>query len=76
MNFTPDRPLRIGTRRSPLAMTQAEMTMVAIKAAHGLPDEAVQLVPMLTTGDKIQDRPLADIGGKALWDEGAGTRAG
>lgn len=65
--FTADRPLRIGTRRSPLALAQAEMTMAAIKVAHQLPDEAVMLVPMLATGDKIQDRPLADIGGKALW---------
>ena len=41
--------------------------MAAIKAAHNLPDDAVVLVPMLATGDKIQDRPLAEIGGKALW---------
>ncbi len=41
--------------------------MAALKAAHNLADEAVVLVPMLATGDKIQDRPLADIGGKALW---------
>ena len=65
--FTAERPLRIGTRRSPLALAQAEMTMAAMKVAHNLPDEAVMLVPMLATGDKIQDRPLADIGGKALW---------
>jgi hydroxymethylbilane synthase len=43
------------------------MTRAAMKAAHNLPDDAVTLVPMLATGDKIQDRPLADIGGKALW---------
>jgi hydroxymethylbilane synthase len=43
------------------------MTKAAMKAAHNLPDDAVTLVPMLATGDKIQDRPLADIGGKALW---------
>jgi hydroxymethylbilane synthase len=65
--FTSTRPLRIGTRRSPLALAQAEMTAAAIKAALGLADEAVQLVPMLASGDKIQDRPLAEIGGKALW---------
>ena len=67
ITFSSDRPLRIGTRRSPLALAQAEMTMAAIKAAHNLPDDAVVLVPMLATGDKIQDRPLAEIGGKALW---------
>ncbi len=67
MSFTSNRPLRIGTRRSPLAMAQAEMTMAAIRHAHDLPEDAVQLVPMLATGDKILDRPLAEIGGKALW---------
>lgn len=65
--FTPDHPLRIGTRRSPLAMAQAEMAAAAIMVANDLPDNAVQLVPMLASGDKIQDRPLAEIGGKALW---------
>lgn len=65
--FTPDHPLRIGTRRSPLALAQAEMAAAAIKAANNLPDNVVQLVPMLASGDKIQDRPLAEIGGKALW---------
>jgi hydroxymethylbilane synthase len=48
-------------------MAQAEMTMAAIRQAHGLAEDAVQLVPMLATGDKILDRPLAEIGGKALW---------
>ena len=43
------------------------MTAAAIRAAHGLADDAVVLVPMLASGDKIQDRPLAEIGGKALW---------
>lgn len=65
--FSADQPLRIGTRRSPLALAQAEMTATAIRAAHGLTDNAAVLVPMLSTGDKIQDRPLAEIGGKALW---------
>lgn len=65
--FSPPRPLRIGTRRSPLALTQAEMAASAIRAAHGLATDAVILVPMLSSGDKIQDRPLAEIGGKALW---------
>jgi hydroxymethylbilane synthase len=61
------KPLRVGTRRSPLALAQAEMTAAAIRTAHGLEKEAVVLVPMLSSGDKIQDRPLAEIGGKALW---------
>jgi len=65
--FTADNPLRIGTRRSPLAMAQAQMAASAICLAHGLPEDAVKLVPMLASGDKIPDRPLADLGGKALW---------
>ena len=65
--FTSQSPLRIGTRRSPLALAQAEMAAAAIRQAHGLDEDAVILVPMLSSGDKIQDRPLAEIGGKALW---------
>lgn len=64
---TPDRPFRLGTRASPLAMRQAEMARDALCAAHGLGPDAVTLVPMVATGDRIQDRPLADVGGKALW---------
>jgi hydroxymethylbilane synthase len=66
-SFTPENPLRIGTRRSPLALAQAEMASAAIAAAHGLAADAIRLVPMLSSGDKNQDQPLADIGGKALW---------
>ena len=65
--YSSTRPLRIGTRRSPLALAQAEMAAATIRSAHGLAEDAVVLVPMLATGDIIQDRPLADIGGKALW---------
>jgi hydroxymethylbilane synthase len=67
MTFTPDHPFRIGTRSSPLALAQAEMTRAALMAAHGWNDAQVRLVPMLSSGDKVQDRPLAEIGGKALW---------
>ena len=62
-----DRPLRIGTRGSPLALAQARMVAAALTRAHGWPDDAVALVPITTSGDVIQDRPLAEIGGKALW---------
>ena len=60
-------PLRLGTRRSPLAMAQANEARARLCAAHDWPEEAVELVPVVASGDKIQDRPLAEIGGKALW---------
>jgi hydroxymethylbilane synthase len=59
--------LRLGTRRSPLAMAQAEEARARLCAAHGWGKSAVALVPVLAAGDKVQDRPLAEIGGKALW---------
>jgi hydroxymethylbilane synthase len=62
-----DRPLRIGTRGSPLALVQAHMVADALRAAHGLGEEAIEIVPITTSGDVIQDRPLAEVGGKALW---------
>ena len=55
---------RLGTRGSPLALVQAGMVRDALVAAHGI---AVEIVVIKTTGDKVQDRPLAEIGGKALW---------
>lgn len=64
---TPDSPLRIGTRASPLAMAQANMAAAALIAAHGLDMAALEIVPMTATGDRIQDRALAEVGGKALW---------
>ena len=64
---TPDTPLRIGTRASPLAMAQAHMAAAALAKAHGLAADALALVPMTATGDRIQDRALAEVGGKALW---------
>lgn len=59
--------LRLGTRRSPLALAQAEEARARLCAAHGWSREAVELVPVTASGDRIQDRPLAEIGGKALW---------
>ncbi len=67
MRPSSDQPFRIGTRSSPLAMAQAFMAKAALTAAHGWDDDAVVLVPMLASGDKFHDQPLADIGGKALW---------
>lgn len=67
MAKVPRFPLRIGTRGSPLALFQAGMVADALRAAHGWPGEAIEIVPVTTTGDRIQDRPLAELGGKALW---------
>ena len=58
---------RLGTRRSPLAMAQALEARTRLCAAHGWDDDAIELVPVVASGDKVQDRPLAEIGGKALW---------
>lgn len=64
---TPEKPLRIGTRASPLAMAQAHMAAAALIASHGFDRTALEIVPMTATGDRIQDRALAEVGGKALW---------
>ena len=61
------RPLRLGTRGSPLALTQAHMVVAALQAAHGWDEAAVEIVAIKTSGDRIQDRALAEVGGKALW---------
>jgi hydroxymethylbilane synthase len=57
--------LRIATRKSQLALWQAEHVAALLRAAH--PGVAIELVPMLTQGDRIQDRSLAAIGGKGLF---------
>ena len=61
----PDRPrLRLGTRRSPLAMAQAEEARASLMAAH--PGLEVEILPVTASGDRVQGS-LADAGGKALW---------
>ncbi|HWU03338.1 MAG TPA: hydroxymethylbilane synthase [Novosphingobium sp.] len=63
----PARPLRLGTRASPLAMAQAHEARATLCAAHGWDESAVEIVAVTAMGDKVLDRPLAEIGGKALW---------
>jgi hydroxymethylbilane synthase len=58
---------RIGTRGSPLALIQARMVRAALAAVHDRDEADFELVTIRTTGDRVQDRALADIGGKALW---------
>lgn len=62
-----EHSLRLGTRGSPLALTQAHMVKRALEAAHGWPETMIEIVPVKTSGDRIQDRALAEVGGKALW---------
>ena len=67
--------LRIGTRGSPLALAQANETKARLLQAHpGMPAAAIEIVVIRTSGDRIQDRPLAEAGGKGLFtkelDEG------
>jgi hydroxymethylbilane synthase len=63
----PDRPFRIGTRASPLALAQAHSVRDHLCATHGWAGEAVEIISSVATGDRILDRPLAEVGGKALW---------
>jgi hydroxymethylbilane synthase len=60
-----DRPLRIATRKSALALWQANFVKAELERAH--PGLAVELVPLVTTGDRILDVPLAKVGGKGLF---------
>lgn len=58
---------RIGTRGSALALAQANEACARLMAAHGLPQAAFEIVPISTSGDRIQDRPLSEAGGKGLF---------
>jgi hydroxymethylbilane synthase len=59
--------LRIGTRGSPLALAQAHMVRAQLAAAHGWDEVVVEIKAIRTSGDRIQDRPLAEAGGKGLF---------
>jgi len=64
---SPAEPLNIGTRGSPLALAQAYETRARLSAAFDLPFEAFNIVVIVTSGDKILDRPLKEVGGKGLF---------
>jgi hydroxymethylbilane synthase len=64
---TPNQTFRLGTRRSPLAMAQAEEARDRLAKAHGIDPAHIEIVAVTASGDRIQDRALAEIGGKALW---------
>ncbi len=61
--------IRIGTRGSPLAMAQAREVQARLEAAHGAGTLAFEIRAIKTTGDRIQDRPLAEAGGKGLFTQ-------
>jgi hydroxymethylbilane synthase len=61
------RKTRIGTRGSPLALAQAHEVRARLMAAHGREEASFEIVVIKTTGDRIQDRPLAEAGGKGLF---------
>ncbi|MBV9521278.1 MAG: hydroxymethylbilane synthase [Alphaproteobacteria bacterium] len=63
-----EKPIRIGTRGSRLALWQANAVRNRF-AAHGLAPEAIEVVPIRTSGDVIRDRPLSEAGGKGLFSK-------
>ena len=67
----PSEPLRIGTRGSPMALYQAGLVRDRLCAAHPslAAEGAVEVVAIRTTGDRVQTRPLAEIGGKGLFSK-------
>jgi hydroxymethylbilane synthase len=64
---TPTSVLRIGSRGSPLALVQAREVQVRLARACGFDPAGIEIKVIRTTGDKIQDRPLAEAGGKGLF---------
>lgn len=64
---TPTTPLKIGTRGSPLALAQAHETRTRLSQAFDLEETCFEIIVIKTTGDRILDRPLKEIGGKGLF---------
>lgn len=63
------RPIRIGTRSSPLAVAQASEVALRLAACHGLPIESFDIVRLTTKGDRLGERRLPDIGVKGLFTQ-------
>lgn len=59
--------LKLGTRGSPLALAQAHQVRALLAASAGWPEDAVEICVIKTSGDRIQDRPLSEVGGKGLF---------
>lgn len=62
-----DGKIRIGTRGSPLALAQAHEVRDRLVAAHALLPDDIEIAVISTAGDRIQDRPLSEVGGKGLF---------
>ena len=60
-------PLRIGTRGSPLALAQAYETRKRLTEALDVTEDSFEIVVISTSGDRILDRPLKEVGGKGLF---------
>lgn len=63
----PSPLLRIGARGSPLSLAQTKLVLARVAAAMGVAEGALDIVPITTTGDKLQDRRLIEEGGKGLF---------
>ena len=63
----PSAPLRIGTRGSPLALAQAHETKKCLAEALNASKDSFEIVVISTSGDRILDRPLKEVGGKGLF---------
>ena len=63
----PSAPLRIGTRGSPLALAQAHETRKRLAEALNASEDSFEIVVISTSGDRILDRPLKEVGGKGLF---------
>lgn len=59
--------IRVGTRGSALALAQAREVRARLAATHGMDPDRIEIVVLKTTGDRVLDRPLAEIGGKGLF---------
>ena len=64
---TAETPLKIGTRGSPLALAQAYETRERLCQAFDLEPSVFEIIVIKTTGDKVLDRPLKELGGKGLF---------
>jgi hydroxymethylbilane synthase len=61
--------LRIGTRGSPLALAQAHLVRRLLAAAHGVPEADIVVDVIQTSGDRLKEAPLSEVGGKGLFSK-------